>query len=74
MNSKLRLAGISCTWGDPRKGCDVKTTTSLFLISLVFFLSAGVFFVIGYGWLAALDAVLGLAVGGFALQQRSKGR
>ena len=50
----------------------MRTTTSLFLISLVFFLSAGVFLVIGYGWLAAIDAVLGLAVGGFALQQRRK--
>lgn len=56
------------------KGCHVKTTTSLFLVSLVFFLSAGVFFVIGYGWLAALDAVLGIAVAGFALQRRSKER
>lgn len=52
----------------------MKTTTLLFLISLLFFLSAGVFFVIGQGWLAALDAVLGLAVGGYALQRRSKER
>ena len=50
----------------------MKTTTSLFLISLVFFLSAGVFFVIGYGWLAALDAVLGVGVAAFAIRKRSK--
>ena len=52
----------------------MKSTTSLFLISLVFFLSAGVFFAAGYGWLAVLDVVLGLAVGGFALQRRRKER
>lgn len=52
----------------------MKSTTVLFLISLVFFLSAGVFFAAGQGWLAALDAVLGLAVGGYALRRRSKER
>lgn len=49
-------------------------TNALFLVSLVFFLSAGVFFAVGEGLLAALDVVLGLFVGGLALWRRRKNR
>lgn len=50
----------------------MNVANALFLVSLVFFLSAGVFFALGEGALAALDVVLGLAVGGLAWWRRRK--
>lgn len=47
-------------------------SNAMFLLSLVFFLSAGVFFAAGQGTLAAVDVALGLAVGGFAWWRRRK--
>ena len=52
----------------------MKGSNALFLFSLLFFLTAGVFFAVGQGWLAALDVALGIGLAAAALLRRRRGR
>lgn len=51
----------------------MKKNQAIWLMSLVFFLFAGVFFAMGHGWLAAVDVVIGLLIGGLAWRRRGGG-
>lgn len=51
----------------------MKKNQLLWLMSLIFFLSAGVFFALGQGWLAAVDVAIGLVIGGLAWRRRAGG-
>lgn len=48
----------------------MRASTGYFLFSLLFFISAGVFFVLGEGVLATIDVVIGIVLGVWGIRRR----